>query len=364
MQIMDDKFLTYDYTKPHENAMRQQEFEQRRWAHKSGTDSRATHISDETRYSQPTTRSYKSNVLDQINSKPATPISAGDILKMDELARMARMSSGHGQSTESEWRPPSGILSPSSIESKSYIRPSATTAHSSPTIQRWDNYNPPDAGRSSPSRQVKNGVRRYSDPAYADDHDPFIDHPASPGKAPNYGSERSSNEQPVYNRSDSAYYRKRLSDDSGPYPPSPIPSETGLLKGHGYPIDQSQQGYGVKTAFPMPPPQQPPPPIPSSQPAFRPHRISSRPSREKLPMILTSQQAGGQASLSSPGTPVVPPRQLPPTAPIPPVPSSAAAKPRPVYNSNMNRANMMPGPPPQSAPPPIPVLPPLPNDRM
>ncbi|KAI9286196.1 hypothetical protein BC943DRAFT_359373 [Umbelopsis sp. AD052] len=355
MQIMDDKFLTYDYTKPHENAMRQQEFEQRRWAHKSGTDNRVTRISDETRYSQPTTRSYKSNVLDQINSKPATPISAGDILKMDELARMARMSSGHGQSTESEWRPPSGILSPSSMESKSYIRPGPTTAHSSPTVQRWDNYNPPDTGRSSPS--VKNGVRRYSDPAYADDHDPFIDHPASPGKAP-YGSERSSNEQPGYS---SAYYRRRLSDESGPYPPSPIPSETGLLKGHGYAVDQSQQSYGVKNAFPMPPPQQPPPPIPSSQPVYRPHRISSRPSREKLPMVLPPQQA---PMPSSQGTPGVPPRQLPPTAPIPPVPSSTAAKPRPTYNPNMGRANMMPGPPPQSAPPPIPVLPPLPNDRM
>jgi hypothetical protein len=137
-----------------------------------------------------------------------------------------------------------------------------------------------------------------------------------------------------------------------------------LLKSHGYPMDTSL-GYGVKNAFPMPPPQQPPPPIPVSQPAYRPHRISTRPSREKLPMVSTSLPQGGHNSQSSPATPnpAVPPRLLPPTAPIPPLPA-AASKPRPVYNP-VNRSNMGPAPPPQSAPPPIPVhLPPLPNDRV
>lgn len=368
MQIMDDKFLTYDYTKPHENAMRRQEFEQRRWAHKTpntANDHRNTApMPDGSRYSKPT-GSYKSNVLDQLNSKPATPISAGDILKMDELARMARVSGSHGQTTETDWRPPSGILSPPSIDSKNYARPTPTSSHSSPTIQRRDILIQQEGGMPPSSRHPKVGPRHYSDPTYDDDLDPFIDHPASPGKAPSYASEqRMMNDQRQYERPDQSYNRRRLSEDSGQYPPSPNHSETGLLKSHGYPMDTSL-GYGVKNAFPMPPPQQPPPPIPVSQPAYRPHRISTRPSREKLPMVSTSLPQAGHNSQSSPATPnpAVPPRLLPPTAPIPPLPA-AASKARPVYNP-VNRSNMGPAPPPQSAPPPIPVhLPPLPNDRV
>lgn len=357
MHIMDTKFLVYDFTKPHENTMRRQEFEQQRWAHKAPqgkTDMPSRPVMDASVYHKPS-GSNKSSVLDQLNSKPAPPITAGDILKMDELARMARVSGSH--SPDAEFRPPSGILSPSHLDSKLYQRPVPNLSYSTPSIQKRDNYIQQEGGIPPSSRPPQTGPRRYSEPRYNDDLDPFVDNPSSPGTAPSYTSEyQVTSDQRQYDRAE-VIYRRRLSEESSNVPPSPNPSETALLKSHRYVTDTSSQA-------PMPPPQQPPPPIPSHPPVYLPHRVSSRPSGEKLNMISTSLQSG-YASQSSPSTPIPagPPR-LPPTSPIPPVPSSGFNPPRPAYNSSnaSSRSAMQPLPPPQTSPPPIPLpLPPLPR---
>ncbi|KAG2179966.1 hypothetical protein INT43_003753 [Umbelopsis isabellina] len=358
MHIMDTKFLIYDFTKPHENTMRRQEFEQQRWAHKAPqvkTDMPSRPVMDASVYHKPS-GSTKSSVLDQLNSKPAPPITAGDILKMDELARMARVSGSH--STDAEFRPPSGILSPSHLDSKLYQRPVPNPSYSTPSIQKRDHYIQQEGGIPPSSRPPQTGSRRYSEPRYNDELDPFVDNPSSPGTAPSYTSDyQVTSDQRQYDRAE-VIYRRRLSEESSNVPPSPNPSETALLKSHRYFTDASSQA-------PMPPPQQPPPPIPSHLPVYLPHRVSSRPSGEKLNMISASLQSGFASSQSSPSTPIPagPPR-LPPTSPIPPVPSSGFNPPRPAYSSSnsSSRSAMQPLPPPQTSPPPIPLpLPPLPR---
>ncbi|CDS11161.1 hypothetical protein LRAMOSA03424 [Lichtheimia ramosa] len=141
-QMMEDKFLVFDYTKPEENAMRRRELEQRRWAQKmtkthpgekpgrysngsTGTNTTAgagtgaavgVAMGGESVYQQQVQShtkaagTYHASVLDYVSQKPATPLSTNDLVKMEELAKMAR--AGVGKEHNTDWRPPSGLLPP------------------------------------------------------------------------------------------------------------------------------------------------------------------------------------------------------------------------------------------------------------
>ncbi|RUS13235.1 hypothetical protein BC937DRAFT_95636, partial [Endogone sp. FLAS-F59071] len=107
MQVMEEKFIVYDYTKPTENKERKEEGERRRLKQKLASEnfssSPDTHgLTSQQKYQ------YGGSVIDKIHNKPATAISAADILKMEELSRMAR--AGVHAESGAEWRPPSGLM--------------------------------------------------------------------------------------------------------------------------------------------------------------------------------------------------------------------------------------------------------------
>jgi serine/threonine kinase 32 len=106
-QMMDEKFVTYDYTKPYENENRKKMIEQKYWAQRMNKTTSEKHDINSSN-SRKAAATYKTSVLDYLNQKPATPLSAGDILKLEELARSAR--SGAVKDKGTEWRPPSGLI--------------------------------------------------------------------------------------------------------------------------------------------------------------------------------------------------------------------------------------------------------------
>jgi hypothetical protein len=110
-QMMEDKFLTYDHTKPDENENRKKLIEERVWAqrmNKTTGEKQGLHPNAAYGSTRKAGGTYKASVLDYLNQKPATPLSAGDILKLEELARTAR--SGSGKDKGNDWRPPTGLM--------------------------------------------------------------------------------------------------------------------------------------------------------------------------------------------------------------------------------------------------------------
>lgn len=109
---MEDKFLTYDYTKPYENENRRKMIEQKHWAQKmnktTGEKTGGLHPNHAYGSTRKAGGTYKASVLDHLNQKPSTPLTAGDILKLEELARTARTNTGKEKGNE--WRPPSGLM--------------------------------------------------------------------------------------------------------------------------------------------------------------------------------------------------------------------------------------------------------------
>lgn len=99
-QMMEDKFLAYDYSKPEENENRRRMAEQKHWAQKMNkTTGHSNRKAGGT---------YKVSVLDYLNQKPPPPLTASDILKLEELARSAKANTSKDKTNE--WRPPSGLL--------------------------------------------------------------------------------------------------------------------------------------------------------------------------------------------------------------------------------------------------------------
>ncbi|KAG1450882.1 hypothetical protein G6F55_009465 [Rhizopus delemar] len=99
-QMMEDKFLAYDYSKPEENENRRRMAEQKHWAQKMNkTTGHSNRKAGGT---------YKASVLDYLNQKPPPPLTASDILKLEELARSAKANTSKDKTNE--WRPPSGLL--------------------------------------------------------------------------------------------------------------------------------------------------------------------------------------------------------------------------------------------------------------
>ncbi|KAI8638234.1 kinase-like domain-containing protein [Parasitella parasitica] len=109
-QRMEEKFLTYDYTKPDENKNRKKLIEQRHWAQKMNKltgEKDKLHSNQAYGQTRKTGSTYKASVLDYLNQKPATSLSAEDVLKLKELAIAAR--SGGAKEKGNEWRPPPGL---------------------------------------------------------------------------------------------------------------------------------------------------------------------------------------------------------------------------------------------------------------
>ncbi|KAI8099861.1 kinase-like domain-containing protein [Halteromyces radiatus] len=151
-QMMEDKFVTFDYTKPEENERRRTEMEQQRWAQKMAKTNgiEKPGISPPTRGSsrKVITGTYNTSVADYIQQQPGTPLSASDILKLEELERMKRTQQSalhlsaqqtqHHQrqgtrekSRTNEWHPPSGIM----VSNTSLLDPDPLNA-----VQARDNY--------------------------------------------------------------------------------------------------------------------------------------------------------------------------------------------------------------------------------
>lgn len=110
-QLMEDKFVVYDYTKPDENETRRKLIEQNHWAqrmNKTTGEKHGLHPNNAYGSTRKAGGTYKASVLDYLNQKPSTPLSAGDILKLEELARTARNTNGREKGND--WRPPSGLM--------------------------------------------------------------------------------------------------------------------------------------------------------------------------------------------------------------------------------------------------------------
>jgi serine/threonine kinase 32 len=146
---MEEKFVTFDFTKPDENENRRKQMEQRYYATRMNKKTTVSNLSKPT-------ATYKGSVLDHLNEKPSTPLSAGDILKVEELARMARTTGG------TEWRPPSGLMD----------RDKSSPAD---LLQARDHYIMENGGVPPPSRPppppvTTNYFRRASDDTFAIEH--------------------------------------------------------------------------------------------------------------------------------------------------------------------------------------------------
>ncbi|KAI8332170.1 kinase-like domain-containing protein [Choanephora cucurbitarum] len=243
-QLMEDKFLTYDYSKPNENEQRRVQLEQRQWAQRMN---KTTHPAHQRNSQNGSTNkkpgaTYKTSLLDYMNQKPATPLSAGDILKLEELARSAR--SGH-RDKMNDWRPPSGLIGNSPPDGSPLD-----------AIQARDDYILQQGGVPPPSKPPPILTHQYS---YDAKHDPPT---AFRKKSPDCSTQSSI-------RSDDDSYRLNSSPDNSEYP---LMASVAALS-HEY----QQQKNSVKPPVrrssipqthgaPLPPPSSLPPPIPTTLP--------------------------------------------------------------------------------------------------
>lgn len=239
--MMEDKFLTFDHTKPEENEYRKNEMEQKRWAQKMNKTSNAEKkqgIYATGYYGQQHKAggTYKTSVLDYVNQKPASPLSAGDILKLEELARMAR--AGVGRDRGTDWRPPSGILPSSNGQDKSMD-----------AVQERDNYIIQAGGVPPPARPPPLLSSSHHRPS------PLPPQPPLP--------------QPPLPQPDSQYhhsqFRRRRSSDDSYLPSSPETSERPLMGT----ASSSFVSVSSPRTSPSPPPSGPRNASSSSQASFR-----------------------------------------------------------------------------------------------
>ncbi|CAO3699077.1 unnamed protein product [Rhizopus stolonifer] len=223
-QMMEDKFLTYDHSRPEDNEQRRKQAEQKHWAQKMNkTTGHSNRKAGGT---------YKSSVLDYLHQKPATPLTAADILKLEELARSAK---APGKDKSNEWRPPSGLLSHGHMDG---LPIDAVTARDNYILQQGGN---PPPCRPPPMNQQQR--HRY---------------------------ERN-------NRSfvDSNQARVSSSDESYPLSPSPDNSEYPLIASAAAMARTDSKKKKKMSNIPrfidpppLPPPTNLPPPVPSDLPGL------------------------------------------------------------------------------------------------
>ncbi|KAG0168545.1 hypothetical protein DFQ28_004787 [Apophysomyces sp. BC1034] len=290
-QMMEDKFLAFDYTKPDENEKRKAELEQRRWAQKMSKTNGEKHGVYATGYAstRKAAGTYKASVLDYINQKPTTPLSAGDILKLEELARMAR--AGVGKEKATDWRPPSGILSHSPPDG----------SHPIDAVQARDDYIiqaggvPPPARPPPPLTSSLDGLSRHDGPFSSNKiHDPVT-------------------------RSQ-VRYRRRSSDASYQMASSPENSDRPLMAtaSSSCASNIAEHKAGVETDGPPDWMYDPRtlPPIPSSTDGNRPVFSAPKNSASTTPVRPLPTRHSSIARNHS--TPLPPPISLPPPTSLPP----------------------------------------------
>ncbi|GAA5795312.1 kinase-like domain-containing protein [Helicostylum pulchrum] len=197
-QLMEDKFLVYDHTQPDENETRRKLIEQKYWAQRMNkTTGEEKHGPQQPDHAYGSTRktvaTYKASVLDYLNQKPPPPLSAGDILKLEELARTARNT--NGKEKGAGWRPPSGL--------HGYSPPGATDA-----VLARDEYILLNGGVPPPSRPP----------------------PLAQSYNNDYPNERHhTKSKPSQEYSPTSYQTRRSSDDSYRLASSPDNSEYPLM---------------------------------------------------------------------------------------------------------------------------------------
>ncbi|ORX61509.1 kinase-like protein [Hesseltinella vesiculosa] len=319
-QLMEERFLTFDYTKPEENERRKAEMEQARWTRKmaktGGRGGRTNHTPARSTSRRVNNGTYHRSATEVISQKPATPLSASDILKLEELERMKRANQLHTNDSSQnvttpakrgqEWRPPSGILPASPTPANITINPAPLSSELSPISATSTS---PTSGPSSAPKPY-NGRHHASDSSTALSHqhqallarDEFIlkaggtPPPAQPPSAHVYSPPMNSphhanlhsppkpQPSPYYNHS----HRRQSSDSSYQMPPhSPdnvhlplmTPSSTSISTRADSPLPPQKWMYDANTlppipssavpialsSAPLPPPTSPPPPIPTSR---------------------------------------------------------------------------------------------------
>ncbi|KAI9246869.1 kinase-like domain-containing protein [Sporodiniella umbellata] len=205
-QLMEEKFLTYDYSRPEENEQRQKQAEQKHWAQKMNKNTGHSN--------RKTGGTYKASVLDYLHQKPATPLTAADILKLEELARSSK---SPGKDRSNEWRPPSGLLSHGHLDG---LPADAMTAR--------DNYILQQGGNPPPSRPPP------INPRYNRNNNPYFD---------------------------SNQARTSSSDESYPMSPSPDNSEYPLIASAAAMAGTEKKKKNIASSIPSPPPPLPPPTV-------------------------------------------------------------------------------------------------------
>lgn len=203
---MEDKFLVYDHSKPDENETRRKQIEQKYWAQRMNKTTGEKHgLQPDHAYgsTRKTVATYKASVLDYLNQRPPPPLSAGDILKLEELARTARNTNGKEKNTD--WRPPSGL--------HGYAPPGATAP--TDAVQARDEYILLNGGVPPPTRPPPL-AQSYNDNSSSE-----------------YQTERHhhhhTKSKPSQEYSPTSYQTRRSSDDSYRLASSPDNSEYPLM---------------------------------------------------------------------------------------------------------------------------------------
>jgi hypothetical protein len=319
-QLMEDKFLTYDYTKPYENENRRKMIEQRYWAQKmnktTGEKTGGLHPNHAYGSTRRAGGTYKASVLDHLNQKPTTPLTAGDILKLEELARTARTNAGKEKGND--WRPPSGLMG-NSLPDGSPLD----------AVQARDDYILQNGGVPPPSRP----------PPLTQPYNRVINNSS---KSLNTNTTTASGYKPSQEYSPSSYQTRRDSDDSYRLASSPDNSE--------YPLIASAAALSVEYSMQPPPHQH----HSQQQHQFTNNTINNNNNSTSKMYSVSTTSTTSSHTLHDPSS-----KSTNTTTS-----TSATAttfRPPPVRMSSIPRMHGTPLPPPTSLPPPIPSeLPPLP----
>jgi hypothetical protein len=319
-QLMEDKFLTYDHTKPDENENRKKLIEQRVWAqrmNKTTGENQNLHPNAAFGSTRKAGGTYKASVLDYLNQKPATPLSAGDILKLEELARTAR--SNAGKDKGNDWRPPTGLMGNSPPD-----------GNPMDAVQERDDYILQNGGVPPPSRPPPL-ISQYSNTHdFNNDNQQY----QQQQQRLNNTNTNTTNNNNNHHRHKSSQDYPSSSDESYRLASSPDNSE--------YPLIASAAALGVEynlkhQASSLPPPQHSLPPLP--QPHY-PHTYPTSITSSTSSQTLQEFSSKSMVTLNNASN-------------RPPPPTRVSSIPR-LHHGN-------PLPPPTSVPPPIPSeLPPLP----
>lgn len=340
-QMMEDKFLTYDHTKPDENENQKKYIEQRVWAHrmnKNTGEKESLHPNSAYGSTRKAGGTYKASVLDYLNQKPATPLSAGDILKLEELARTARSNSGKDKGND--WRPPNGLMGNSPPDGNPL---DAVLERDDYILQ---NGGVPPPARPPPLRSQYNNPHDFNDEVHQYQHQQRLNNNSNHNTSTatmnsiatnnNNNTTNDSHHRHKSSQDYPSYQTRRSSDDSYRLASSPDNSENPLIASAA----ALSVEYNIKqqaSSLPTPSPQRPPQPQ-HHYPHTYPTSITSSTSSQTLQEFSSKSMVTINTSNNN----------------TRPHPARVSSIPR-IHHSN-------PLPPPTSLPPPIPSeLPPLPK---